>query len=109
MSKEWSASDEIYEKHKASGTTADIPHDQLALHCWNCGGVGHMKEDCPDPPSGLTKGQIRRRRKFANRRPAASIDTLAIVQAPHPFNAWAEALFAGIYSESIRMSTAIYP
>jgi hypothetical protein len=39
-----------------------------AVHCWNCGGVGHVKEDCPLPPSGLTKGQIRRRRKFANRR-----------------------------------------
>ena len=37
----------------------NTPHDQVVLHCWNCGGVGHMKEDCPDAPSGLTKGQVR--------------------------------------------------
>lgn len=67
-----------------------------AVHCWNCGGVGHLKEDCPLPPSGLTKGQIRRRRKFGNRRTAASIDTERVVTSPHPFQTWVDALFEGI-------------
>lgn len=67
-----------------------------AVHCWNCGGTGHLKHDCPLPPSGLTKGQIRRRRKFANRRIAASIDTGRIVTSAEPFQTWVDALFDGI-------------
>ena len=66
------------------------------MHCWNCGGVGHVKEDCPSPPSGLTKGQIRRRRKYGNRRTAASIDTERVVTSPRPFQTWVDALFEGI-------------
>ena len=60
VSAAWSAEDAAYEGGASGGG-----------HCWNCGGVGHTKADCPHPPSGLTRGQIRRRRKFANRRPFA--------------------------------------
>jgi hypothetical protein len=66
------------------------------VHCWNCGGVGHLKEDCDSPPSGLTKGQIRRRRKFGNRRTAALIDTERVVTSARPFQAWVDGLFEGI-------------
>ena len=65
-------------------------------HCWNCGGVGHLKPDCDLPPSGLSKGQIRRRRKFGGRRCAALIDTASVVAAPRPFEAWVEALCGGV-------------
>jgi hypothetical protein len=50
----------------------------------------------PSPPSGLTRGQIRRRRKFGNRRTAASIDTERVVTSSRPFQTWVDALFAGI-------------
>lgn len=78
-------------------------------HCWNCGNVGHQKEDCPDPPSGLTKGQIRRRRKFANRRPAASINTSAIVNSNYPFGAWVDALFEGIDMPAAEKAITVLP
>ena len=81
---------------KSYENKADVPKELIISHCWNCGNVGHCKGDCPHPPSGLTKGQIRRMRKFGNRRPAASIDTSAVVNASDPFGTWVRGLFAGI-------------
>jgi hypothetical protein len=80
ISRAWSAVDEVY---RGFASKADVPRDAQASHCWNCGGVGHVKSKCPYPPSGLTKGQIRRRRKFANRRPAASIVSAATTPPLH--------------------------
>eukprot|EP01051_Picozoa_sp_SAG22_P003470 SAG22_NODE_170_length_16713_cov_33.746298_2_plen_126_part_00 len=79
ISRDWAAADRVWNDAKAAaaatGGAAAKPKPkpaEIIPHCWNCGGVGHSKADCPDPPSGLTKGQIRRRRKYANRRPVSS-------------------------------------
>lgn len=96
VSAAWSGEDAAYEGGASGGG-----------HCWNCGGVGHTKADCPHPPSGLTRGQIRRRRKFANRRPVGSIDTAAVVNATAPFAAWCSALLGCIDGEGLRLATTL--
>jgi hypothetical protein len=68
-----------------------------------------VKDDCPLPPSGLTKGQIRRRRKFANRRTAASIDTDGVVTSARPFSTWVDALFEGIDCSSEEKKVTVLP
>ena len=71
------------------------------LFCWNCGEVGHAKPACADTPTGLTKGQIRRRRKYANRRSAGRIDTAAVAVADRPFEAWAAGLRAAVVTPMV--------
>lgn len=80
-----------------------------AVHCWNCGGTGHLKDVCPLPKSGLTKGQIRRRRKFANRRIAVSVDTERIVTSARPFQAWVNALFEGVDCPADEKKVTVLP
>lgn len=83
-------------------STPWAPGDRASgpLFCWNCGMTGHETAACQDPPSGLSKGQIRRRRKYSTRRLVAGIDTTAVVQAPNAFEAWSAGLVEGVVTTS---------
>ena len=70
----------------------DNARESGRIYCWNCGGPDHVKSNCPQPPTGLTKGQIRKKRKYASRRSVHQIDTTEVYRAPQPFEAWTAGL-----------------
>jgi len=63
--------------NRGNGGNNRQPRDYSNVQCWNCGGYGHMRRKCPEPPKPDDGNNTRPRYQVKPQDPAEVLDTLA--------------------------------